>query len=64
MFAIGASDVTDLIDNTLGGALGVLIFLGLHRLLKEKTNLVLNVLAAICIVGVFGFVIFIQVVNY
>ncbi|MDD3337730.1 MAG: VanZ family protein [Lachnospiraceae bacterium] len=64
VLAIGASDVTDLIDNTLGGALGVLIFLGLHRLLKERTNLVINVLAAICIVVVFGFVIFIQIVNY
>lgn len=64
VFAIGASDVTDLIDNTLGGALGVMIYMGLHRLLKGKTNVVINVLAAICIAGVFGFIIFIQVVNY
>ena len=48
IFAIGATDITDLIGNTLGGILGIgvyFLFLKLCRT-REKTHTVLNVLAA------------------
>lgn len=56
IFAIGASDITDLIGNTLGGIIGIAIYLVIRRLFKSdfKTNKVLNVIAlmgTICIVA-------------
>ena len=36
VLAIGASDITDVITNTLGGAAGLLLFMGLFRLGKAK----------------------------
>ena len=47
IFAIGGSDITDLIGNTLGGVIGIGIFVILHRLLGKKTIKVLNLLATI-----------------
>lgn len=41
-FAIGVTDITDVINNTLGGVLGLLIALLLCRLFKEKTVTVVN----------------------
>lgn len=46
VLAVGASDITDLIDNTVGGAIGVVVFMCFEKLLKEKTVRVLNILAA------------------
>lgn len=45
MFAIGRSDVTDILANTLGGLTGVGIHALLFRIFKDKTEKVVNVLA-------------------
>lgn len=47
ILAVGGSDITDLIGNTLGGILGIGIFALLHRLLGTKTNRILNLLASV-----------------
>lgn len=47
VFAIGASDITDLLGNTLGGLIGILLFWLLSKILKENTIKVINVLAVI-----------------
>lgn len=43
VFAIGRTDVTDLLCNTLGGMIGVGIYELLFRILKSKTNNVMNI---------------------
>lgn len=48
IFAIGASDITDIITNTLGGVIGILLVLLISKVLKEKTNRILNIIAIIC----------------
>lgn len=53
-FAIGATDITDFIGNTSGGIVGIGIYLALCRILKTKTNKILNILASIgtfCVVA-------------
>lgn len=63
IFGIGASDITDLIMNTLGGAAGVGIGVGLLKVLKGKGNRILNILASICTVLIIGFMILILTVT-
>ena len=46
-FSLGASDITDLITNIAGGALGVSIFLVLEKLLKGKEVIVVSIIGAI-----------------
>ena len=47
IFAIGRADITDVLSNTLGGVIGIGGYALLFRLMKGKTNKVLNVLAAV-----------------
>lgn len=42
VFGIGATDITDLINNTLGGAIGILILCVLSVLWRQKTVRILN----------------------
>jgi len=61
VFAIGGSDITDLISNTLGGAIGIGLYAALLRLLKEKTHKVVNIvglIGTICVVLLVLFVAF------
>ena len=53
VFAIGRTDVTDLFCNALGGLTGIGMYELLFKLLKEKTNKVMNIILlvlTICIV--------------
>lgn len=48
VFAIGASDITDLLMNTMGGILGTGCFYVLLNLLKNRVYKILNIL---CLIG-------------
>lgn len=63
ILAIGASDITDLISNTLGSIIGILLFYLLNKLLKKKTILVINILAIIGTVIIIGFLSLIFILN-
>lgn len=62
-FAIGATDITDLINNTIGGIVGILITMLFSMMLKERAYKVLNILAAIGTVLVVGLLTMLSVVN-
>lgn len=47
IFAIGATDITDLIGNTLGGIIGIVIFYLFAKVFKNKTISIFNILASI-----------------
>ena len=51
--AIGASDITDVIGNTLGGIGGILLYALCRFLFKGKTDRYLNTAAVIISVGLF-----------
>lgn len=46
-FAIGATDITDLIGNTLGGIIGIGSYFLVCKLFKKQTNLFTNIVASI-----------------
>lgn len=47
LFAIGRADVTDVLSNTLGGMIGIGVYALLSKVLKGRTNQVINGLAAV-----------------
>ena len=51
ILAVGATDITDLIGNTMGGIIGVGIFHLFNMIFKNKTINILNILASISTVG-------------
>ncbi|MFL8709297.1 VanZ family protein [Clostridioides sp. GD02377] len=55
IFAIGASDITDLIGNTLGGIIGIAVFVLLSKIFKGKAIKIINILALIVTVVVILF---------
>ncbi|WP_249598710.1 VanZ family protein [Peribacillus frigoritolerans] len=60
IFAIGASDITDFMGNTLGGIIGV----GVYKLFSTKATKILNVLASIgtiCIVTLLLLLIYLRI---
>lgn len=66
IFAIGASDITDLIGNTFGGIIGIGIYFIISKIFKNemKINKVLNVLAiigTILVIGMLGFLIIVNI---
>ena len=63
VFAIGASDITDLIANTLGGTIGAGAYFILYKILGEKTNLIINILSLIFAVILTGLVLLITIAN-
>jgi len=53
IFAIGGADITDLISNTLGGVVGIGLYIMFSKILKERTNKILSILAlfgTVCII--------------
>ncbi|EGT3723911.1 glycopeptide resistance protein VanZ1 [Clostridioides difficile] len=61
IFALGASDITDLIGNTLGGIIGIAVFMLLSKIFKNNTIKIINILAfivTIIVVLFLGLVIF------
>ena len=62
---VGATDITDVIMNTLGGIVGIAIINFLYKIFKnaEKVEKILNILAVICTVGVICLMTILIVVN-
>ncbi|MGP1597596.1 VanZ family protein [Peptoanaerobacter stomatis] len=48
IFAIGASDITDIISNTSGGIIGVVVSMFMEKLLRENRIKYINIVSTIC----------------
>ena len=62
-FAIGASDITDLLGNTLGGVIGIGLFAVSSKILGERTVRILNILASVGTVVTVAFLALLIVAN-
>ena len=47
IFALGGSDITDLITNTLGGVLGIEVYSLFRRVFKEKSICIINIIGIV-----------------
>lgn len=63
IFAIGASDITDLIGNTLGGIAGIGIFFIFSKLFRDKSYKIMNILALIGTLCMIGFIALLLIAN-
>ncbi|MED3762137.1 VanZ family protein [Peribacillus frigoritolerans] len=64
IFAIGASDITDFMGNTLGGIIGVGVYSVFYKLFSTKATKILKVLASIgtiCIVTLLLLLIYLRI---
>ncbi|MDM5304341.1 VanZ family protein [Peribacillus frigoritolerans] len=64
IFAIGASDITDFMGNTLGGIIGVGVYIVFCKLFSTKATKILNVLASIgtiCIAALLLLLIYLRI---
>jgi len=52
VFAMGRTDITDVLDNTLGGVIGIGIYTLLFKIFKNRTVKVVNILALVVTVCV------------
>ncbi len=57
IFALGASDITDLITNTSGGFLGLGLFFITHKLFKGNEILIVSIIGAVIEVLLLGLLI-------
>lgn len=63
IFAIGASDITDVIDNTLGGIIGVILAQLFHKIFKDKSITIVNVIGLIIEIAALAMIIILFVAN-
>ena len=61
VFAIGRADITDVLSNALGGIIGIGMYTVLSKVLKGRTNKVINILAAVFTILAFMLVAFLLV---
>lgn len=63
ILSAGATDITDIIMNTLGGITGLLLLIPLTKLLGEKAHQRLNILALISTFLVIGLILLLIIYN-
>lgn len=63
VFAIGASDITDLITNTFGGMIGIGICFILSKIFRQNANKVINIISLIAAIVLVLFISVLFVAN-
>lgn len=63
MLGIGAFDITDIINNTFGGVIGLLIYKGIEKTFKNrlKAQTFVNILALAGTIFIFSFLLFLKI---
>jgi glycopeptide antibiotics resistance protein len=63
ILGVGAFDITDIINNTLGGIVGLLIYTGIEKVLKNgvKARKIINIVALIGTILVISLIVFLKI---
>lgn len=62
VFGVGSADITDIINNTLGGLIGLLLYIGIEKAFSnyDKTVKFINIVATIGTVFILSFLILVK----
>lgn len=63
IFALGGSDITDLITNTLGGVLGIEVYSLFRRVFKEKSICIINIIGIVIEICAIGLLVLLVLAN-
>jgi len=63
IFAIGGTDITDFIGNTLGGIIGITIYFIARNFFKKQTIKIINILATIGTFGILALLLILILTN-
>ena len=63
IFAIGASDITDIIGNTLGGIAGIILCTTMKHIVPKKFTAIINCLGILIETTAIGFIVLLWVSN-
>lgn len=63
IFAIGASDITDIISNTSGGIIGVVVSMFMEKLLRENWIKYINIVSTICAIILTAIIVILLLTN-
>ncbi|EHL16400.1 hypothetical protein HMPREF9629_01240 [Peptoanaerobacter stomatis] len=63
IFAIGASDITDIISNTSGGIIGVVVSMFMEKLLRENWIKFINIVSTICAIILTAIIVILLLAN-
>jgi glycopeptide antibiotics resistance protein len=61
ILAMGASDITDIINNTLGGIIGLTIYTILEKIFPQKAQKIINILAALATVCIVSLLLYLKI---
>ncbi len=63
ILGIGAFDITDIINNTLGGIIGFILYQGIEKAFKNrlKAQKFINILALLGTISIFSFLLFLKI---
>lgn len=63
IFAIGASDITDIISNTSGGIIGIVFSMFMEKLLRENWIKFINIVSTICAIILTAIIVILLLAN-
>ncbi|EJU20408.1 VanZ-like protein [Peptoanaerobacter stomatis] len=63
IFAIGASDITDIISNTSGGIIGVVVSMFMEKLLRENWIKCINIVSTVCAIILTAIIVILLLTN-
>jgi len=63
IFAIGASDITDIISNTSGGIIGVVVSMFMEKLLRENRIKYINIVSTVCAIILTAIIVILLLTN-
>lgn len=63
LFSIGATDITDIISNSLGGIVGIMVAFSIHKVIKNNWIKIINIISIIGAIFLTLFIVILLLAN-